>query len=80
MSVKAIFNNKEYELIHNEQSGFYEIEIEAPKEGGIYNAEITFKDLIENTETLTKKIQIWAKEKNINISKETLVYFLSKTA
>ena len=79
MSVKAIFNNKEYELIHNEQSGFYEIEIEAPKEGGIYNAEITFKDLIENTETLTKKIQIWAKEKNINISKETLVYFLSKT-
>ena len=79
MSVKAIFNNKEYELIYNEQSGFYEIEIEAPKKGGIYNAEITFKDLIENTETLTKKIQIWAKEKNINISKETLVYFLSKT-
>lgn len=79
MSVKAIFNNKEYELIYNEQSGFYEVEIEAPKKGGIYNAEITYKDLIENAETLTKKIQIWAKEKNINISKETLVYFLSKT-
>ena len=79
MSVKATFNNEEYELIYNEQSGFYEIEIEAPKQGGVYNAEITFKDLIENTETSTKKIQIWAKEKSINVSKETLVYFLSKT-
>ncbi len=79
MSVKATFNNIEYDLVYNEQSGFYEIEIEAPKTGGIYNAEITFKDLIENTETSTKKIQIWAKEKNINVSQKTLVYFLSKT-
>ncbi len=79
MSVKATFNNKEYELIYNEQSGFYEIELEAPKIGGVYNTEITFKDLIENIETSTRKIQIWAKEKSINVSKETLVYFLSKT-
>ena len=43
MSVKATFNNIEYDLVYNEQSGFYEIEIEAPKTGGIYNAEITFK-------------------------------------
>ena len=79
MSVKATFNNKEYELIYNEQSGFYEIELETPQVGGVYNAEITFKDLIENTETLTKKIQIWTKEKYTNVSKKTLVYFLSKT-
>lgn len=78
MSVKATFNNKEYELIYNEQSGFYEIELEAPKIGGVYNIEITFKDLIENIETSTRKIQIWAKEKNINVSQKTLVYFLSK--
>lgn len=79
MNVKTTFNNKEYELIYNDQSGFYEIELEAPKIGGIYNAEITFKDLLENTENSIKKIQIWAKEKNTDISKETLVYFLSKT-
>ena len=78
MSVKATFNNKEYELIYNEQSGFYEIELEAPKIGGVYNTEITFKDLIENIETSTRKIQIWSKEKNINVSQKTLVYFLSK--
>ena len=79
MGVKASFNNKEYNLIYNSQSGFYEIEIEAPSTGGVYSAEITFEDLIQNIETSTKKIQIWAKEKNTNVSKETLVYFLDKS-
>ena len=79
MSVRVTFNNKEYELIYNEQSGLYEIELEAPNIGGVYNAEITFKDSIENIETSVKKIQIWAKEKNTNVSQETLVYFLDKT-
>lgn len=79
MSVRVTFNNKEYELIYNEQSGLYEIELEAPNIGGVYNAEITFKDSLENIETSVKKIQIWAKEKNTNVSQETLVYFLDKT-
>ena len=79
MGVKASFNNKEYDLIYNSQSGFYEIEIEAPSIGGVYSAEITFEDLIQNIETSTKKIQIWAKEKNTSVSQETLVYFLDKT-
>ena len=79
MSVKVIFDSKEYELIYNEQSELYEIELETPKIGGVYNAEIVFKDSIENIETSIKKIQIWAKEKNKNKSEETLVYFLDKT-
>lgn len=79
MSVRVTFDNKEYELIYNDQSGMYEIELEAPKIGGIYNAEIKFKDSIENVETSVKKIQIWAKEKRIKVSQETLVYFLDKT-
>ena len=79
MSVRVTFNNKEYELIYNEQSGLYEIELEAPNIGRVYNAEIIFKDSIENIETSVKKIQIWAKEKNTNVSQETLVYFLDKT-
>lgn len=79
MSVKVSFNDKEYELIYNKQSGLYEIELEAPGVGGIYNAEITFRDSIENIETSTRKIQVWAKEKNTNVSQETLVYFLNQT-
>lgn len=79
MSVRVTFDNKEYELIYNEQSGLYEIELQASQTGGVYNAEIVFKDSIENIEKSIKKVQIWAKEKNTNISQETLVYFLDKT-
>lgn len=79
MGVKAKFNNKEYELIYNSQSGFYEIEIEAPKVGGVYNAEVVFEDLLGNIEESNKKIQIWSKEKKANVQKETLVYFLDKS-
>ena len=78
MELKAKFNNKEYELIYNKQSGFYEKEIEAPNTGGIYNTEITFKAILENIETVVKKIQILANEEITNKSKETLVYFLDK--
>lgn len=74
MGVKVVFNNEKYELNYNEQSGFYEIELTAPQNGGIYNAEIIFRK-----ETLEHKIQIWAKEEKKNISQETLVYFLSKS-
>ncbi len=79
MSVKVSFDNIQYELIYNAQSGFYEAEIEAPKNGGVYNAEIIFEDLLKNQESIDKKIQIFAKEKNTNISKATLVYFLDKS-
>ena len=78
MGVKISFNDVQYELIYNKQSGFYEIELEAPSVGGVYNAEIIFEDLLKNQESIDKKIQIFAKEKNANVSKETLVYFLSK--
>lgn len=76
MGMKITFNNQEYNLIYNTQSGFYEIELSAPLTGGIYNTEIEFEDLLKNTETAEKKIQVLAKEEKNNISQETLVYFL----
>ena len=78
MGVKVTFNNEEYNLIYNSQSGLYEIELKAPSVGGIYNAEIEFEDLLKNIEKETKKVQILAKEKKENTSQETLVYFLDK--
>lgn len=78
MNVKATFNNKEYNLIYNKQSGFYEIELQAPKIGGIYEAQITATDIIGDTIEDNKKIQIWAKEERVNIIETTLVYFLDK--
>ena len=56
------FNNENYVANYNEQSGYYELELQAPETGGIYNAEIEFTDLYEQTYEATIPVQIWAKE------------------
>lgn len=56
------FNGQNYIVNYNPQSGYYEIELEAPQTGGIYNVEITFSDFFEDESEETKPIQIWAKE------------------
>ena len=63
------FNKKDYEVIYNKQSGYYEIELTAPEIGGIYNTEVEFIDLFEDVYKSNEKIQILVKEK-IKISSE----------
>lgn len=57
------FNGQSYIATYNPQTGYYEIEIQSPDEGGIYNAEIQFTNILGETSTETEVIQIWAKEK-----------------
>ena len=39
------FNDKDYTLIYNEQSGYYEIDLQAPNLGGVYDIDITFRNI-----------------------------------
>lgn len=57
------FNGQDYIAEYNEQTGYYEVNLEAPQQGGIYEADITFTDLLGQTYEDTQIIQIWAKEK-----------------
>ena len=57
------FNNKDYLAIFNNQTEYYELELKAPEIGGIYNADIRYKDLYGDFYESQKSIQIWAKEK-----------------
>lgn len=57
------FNGQDYLAVYNNQTGYYEVDITAPSVGGIYNADITFTDLIGRTYEDTQKVQVWAKEK-----------------
>lgn len=57
------FNNENYIASYNEQTGYYEVDLTAPLVGGIYNANIKFKDLLWQTYEETKVIQVLAKEK-----------------
>lgn len=56
------FNGQNYIVNYNSQSGYYEIELEAPQTGGIYNLEITYTDSFGNISQESEPIQIWAKE------------------
>ena len=56
------FNNENYVMTYNEQTGYYELELQAPDIGGIYTAEVSFTDLYEDLYQTTVPVQIWAKE------------------
>ena len=56
------FNEQDYILTYNEQSGYYEIDLLAPETGGIYNADIEFTDLLEQSYEKSQVIQILAQE------------------
>lgn len=57
------FNGQDYIAKYNAQTGYYEVNLEAPIQGGIYEADIAFTDLLGQSYDDTQVIQIWAKEK-----------------
>lgn len=62
-SMTINFNNKNYIANYNNQTGYWEVELDAPKIGGIYNANIEYTDFFGQTYDDTQKIQILAEEK-----------------
>lgn len=57
------FNEKNYIAKYNAQTGYYEVNLEAPQIGGIYNTDIKFTDLFGQSYEDTQIVQVWAKEK-----------------
>lgn len=57
------FNKQDYIAIYNKQTGYYEIELVAPKIGGIYNININAINVADEKCEDIQKIQIWAKER-----------------
>ena len=57
------FNNQQYILNYNAQSGYYEIDLTAPNVGGIYEVDISFTDLFEEEYFAETVVQVFAKEK-----------------
>ena len=57
------FNNQDYTLTYNKQTGYYEIELTAPQIGGIYEIEATFTDLFNEEYENSQIIQVLATQK-----------------
>ena len=78
MNIKINYDSKEYELIYNEQSGYYEIELSA-EEIGVKKLDITATDLLGNIENSTETVRILASvEKEVECEDVLLLYFLDK--
>ncbi|MEI3391012.1 MAG: hypothetical protein V8R30_05185 [Clostridia bacterium] len=63
------FNNQNYIATYNAQTGYYELELQAPGVGGIYKADINFTDLYEQEYEDSIAIQVLAKRKSKNRDK-----------
>lgn len=57
------YENQEYNVPYNKDSGYYEIELDTPQNGGIYPIEITYNDLFENKYTDVLDLQVLTKQK-----------------
>lgn len=56
------FNKQDYIATYNEQTGYYEVNLQAPQVGGIYEANIEFTDLFGQSYEDTQVIQVLAQE------------------
>ena len=56
------FNNENYVMTYNNQTGYYELELQAPSIGGVYVADINFTDMYGDLYEASVPVQIWAKE------------------
>lgn len=76
--MKITYNGQVYEVPYNSQTGYYEIDLTAPIQGGIQKVDIEYTDLIGQVSTDSLKIQVFAKEKIAESIEETIVYFLDR--
>lgn len=72
--MKIKYNGKEYVAEYNSQTGYYEINLNAPNTGGIYNTEVEFTDLLEQKYVEQKVVQVLAKEKIKNKNGTTFMW------
>lgn len=74
--MRVNFNGTEYEAIYNSQSGYYELQLEAPNTGGVYVTQLEYTDILGNTYRDVANIQILAKEQpKLNLQKDFMWIF-----
>ena len=70
----VIFNGNTYTVNYNRSSGYYELELQAPTDGGIYNIDVDFVDFFEEEYSESKKIQIFAEEEIKIVSEKSFMW------
>ena len=74
--VTITFNGQDYIAVYNEQTGYYEVEIQAPTNGGLYEAEIDFLDVFGELHEDTINVPVVVKEEiKLDLNKEFMWIF-----
>lgn len=68
------FNGRNYIASYNRDSGYYELELQAPETGGIFDTNIKFTDLLEKSYERNKAIRILAREKIRILTNKTFMW------
>ena len=76
MNLTIQYKGKEYLLIYNNQSGYYEIELESGLDAGIEDINIEAKDILGNVSLRETQVQILIVEKDINKYKEKDICYI----
>lgn len=77
-SLTVNFNGQLYTAIYNAQTGYYEVELNAPETGGIYTADIDYTDFMGNFFEDSQVIQIFAKESIKFLSDRVFMWIFDK--
>ena len=79
--VTISFNNQTYTATYNEQSGYYECDLIAPNQGGVYPIVARYQNIPFDVDiTATKNIQVLAKEPiSVHTNKTFIWVFNGKT-
>ena len=78
MEILIEFNAQNYTAVYNQYSGYFEIDLIAPNEGGIYNINITGKDALGNTIEELKKLQVLTIIEEKVTTDNVVAYFLDR--
>lgn len=78
MLVKIILNGQEYFAVYNESTDTYELTLNAPSIGGVYEVEAIATDATGESDTKVQNLQVLTKQAVVLENEETIVYFLDQ--
>lgn len=78
MLVKIILNGQEYFAVYNESTDTYELTLNAPSIGGVYEVEAIATDAAGESDTRVQNLQVLTKQAVVLENEETIVYFLDQ--
>lgn len=77
MSLSIEFNNTTYNATFNSQTGYFEIELTAPSDTGIYEIEANYSNFLGDTATATENIRVMLNFINIQLQPKTFMWIFN---